>query len=160
MAELPHQRCRASYVSRVSAAAEISRVQLAVRGAPRRFDRLDMPRQLKGRIGPNCLYMQSASCACIRKGGCEASSQGESMAEIRKLQLAEGKKQMVERFAQHFPDALHPDVLPSKTHINDVGTALELTALAFAKLPNAVADKWNLEAWHSKTPPEKVAWAR
>ena len=82
------------------------------------------------------------------------------MAEIRRLQLAEGKKQMVERFAQHFPDAVHPDVLPSKTHTNDVGTALEVTAQAFGKLPNAIADQWNLEAWHSKPPPEKVAWAR
>lgn len=82
------------------------------------------------------------------------------MLEIRKLQPAEGKKKMVERFAEHFPGIVHPGVLPCKMHTKDVGTALELAAQAFAKLPNAAADQWNLEAWHSKPLPEKVAWAR
>lgn len=115
---------------------------------------------LKGKTGPSCLYMMSAAQSCSREGGCDASSQGMTTSAIKKMPMLQGKKHIVGQFNVLFPGIVDPTVLSSKCHLNNVGSALETSALAFARLPTVEADRWSLAAWNSLSAADKVAWAR
>ena len=117
-------------------------------------------RKLKGITGPRCLYMMSGAQCCSRAGGPDASSQGVSTSEIKKLPGLEGKKHIVSEFDARFPGIVDPSAFSNKVHVNDVGTALETSALAFERLAAVDANRWSLAAWHALSPAEQVARAR
>ena len=117
-------------------------------------------RKLKGKTGPSCLYMLSGAQCCSRAGGPDASSQGVSTSEIKKLPGREGKKHIVSEFDARFPGIVDPSAFSSKVHVNDVGTALETSALAFERLAAVDADRWSLAVWNTLSPAEQVARAR
>ena len=117
-------------------------------------------RKLKGIIGPNCLFMMSGAQCCSRAGGPDASSRGVSTSEIKKLPGREGKKHIVSEFDARFPGIVDPSAFSSTSHVNNVGTALETSALAFERLAAGDADRWSLAVWNTLSPAEQVARAR
>ena len=114
-------------------------------------------RKLKGIIGPNCLFMMSGAQCCSRAGGPDASSQGVSTSEIKKLPGREGKKHIVSEFDARFPGIVDPSAFSSTTHVNNVGTALATSALAFGNVAAVEADKWSLAVWDTLSQAEQVA---
>ena len=117
-------------------------------------------RQLKGVTGPSCLFMMSGAQCCSHEGGSDASSRGVSTSEIKKMPEREGKKNMVRQFDEHFPGIVHPSAFSSKVDVNNVGTALAASALAFKNLPAVEADKWSLAVWNALSQAEQAARAR
>ena len=114
-------------------------------------------RQLKGKTGPSCLFMMSGAQCCGRDGGSDASSRGVSTSEIKKMPERQGKKYIVGEFDAHFLSIVHPMAFGSTAHVNDIGTALATSALAFGNVAAVEADKWSLAVWDTLSQAEQVA---
>ena len=69
----------------------------------------------------------------------------------------QGKKNIVSEFDAHFPGIIDPMAFISKVHVNDVGTTLATSALAFEKLAAVDADRWSLAVWDTLSQAEAGA---
>ena len=114
-------------------------------------------RLLKGKTGPNYLFMMSGAQACCHAGGCAASLQGQSTTSIRRLPLAASQQSKVMEFTQHFAWAVDRSVASNSRAKGEVAVGLDAAAQAFRLLPVAEADRWNLEALAEMNDGEK-AW--
>ena len=114
-------------------------------------------RLLKGKTGPNCLFMMSGAQACCHAGGCAASLQGQSTTSIRRLPLAASQQSKTMEFTHHFSWAVDSSVASNSRAKGDVAVGLDAAAQAFRLLPVAEADRWNLKALAEMDDGEK-AW--